>query len=90
MKGDNFLKTWEEIKANISSLSEEEKEEVEIISNMVARIIEKRIELGLTQEELADLAGLEQSVLAKLETLRYAPSHDTIRKIFKVLDSIKK
>jgi DNA-binding XRE family transcriptional regulator len=45
------------------------------------RISEERTKAGLTQEELAQSAGLPQSHISRLETGKHSPSHATIEKI---------
>lgn len=49
-----------------------------------------RKRLGLTQSELAKLAGVSQSLIAKLESGRIDPSFTKVRKILDVLESINK
>jgi len=50
----------------------------------------KRIELGLTQAELAKAAGLSQGLIAKIESGKVDPRMSTIRKIVNVLDAAEK
>lgn len=40
-----------------------------------------RARRGLTQRDLADLAGMTESKVAKLETLRQRPTPDELRRI---------
>lgn len=49
------------------------------------RIREFRTRAGLTQEKLAERAGLPQSHISKLENRKHSPSHLTIQKIAKAL-----
>ena len=49
-----------------------------------------RKRLGLTQSELAKLAGVSQSLIAKLESRRIDPSFTKVRKILDVLESLNK
>lgn len=44
-------------------------------------IIRQRQELGLTQEELARLAGIRQETICRLESGKHAPTKGTIAKI---------
>jgi len=41
---------------------------------------------GLTQEKLAELAGVHEKHISKLELGTYKPSFDTLNKIFKALN----
>ena len=82
------MKTWNDYKEHASAMSLEAKadmEEASALALFVTQIIQRRNELGLTQRELATLAGLPQSSIARIETLRTVPSLDTIIKIVKPL-----
>ncbi|MGC8995064.1 MAG: CBS domain-containing protein [Thermoplasmata archaeon] len=46
-----------------------------------------RIKIGLTQKQLADLVGLSQSYIARLEKGDINPTYENIRKIYSVLES---
>lgn len=79
------MKSWNDIKNSIGSLKIEEKEEIEIISNLVSVIIKRRIEMGLSQRDLAALTGIKQPAIARFETLGSIPKLDTLIKILKAL-----
>lgn len=50
------------------------------------RIQQRREQLGLTQEELADASGLRQSIISRLERgTRKNPSADTVRRLARAL-----
>ncbi len=49
----------------------------------------RRKELGLTQSKLAGLAGVSQSIIAKIESGSVDPSYSIVRKLFTALDSLK-
>lgn len=85
MNGVIKVKNWEEVKNNVKSMEPEEKEEIEIVSKLVAEIIERRLELGLSQRDLAALSGVKQPAIARFETLGTIPRLDTLIKIMKVL-----
>ena len=48
---------------------------------LIAQIIERRIKNGLTQAQLADLAGTKQSAISRLESGGYNPTLDFLQKI---------
>jgi DNA-binding XRE family transcriptional regulator len=55
---------------------------LEFIGVSIARdIINERTALGLTQQELAKLAGIRQETLSRLETGKHAPNVRTVDKI---------
>lgn len=51
-------------------------------------IKEIRKKYGLTQSELAKLADVSQSLIAKIESSRIDPTYTKIRKIFDAIDSL--
>ncbi|WP_241773023.1 helix-turn-helix transcriptional regulator [Erythrobacter sp. SG61-1L] len=44
-----------------------------------------RTERGLSQEALADLAGIDRTYVSSLERKRYSPSLDMVEKLAQVL-----
>ncbi len=52
-------------------------------------IQKKRRKLGLRQAELAKLAGVSQSLIAKLESGRVSPSYENARAIFEALERLE-
>lgn len=52
-------------------------------------IARRRKELTLTQTKLAALAGVSQSIIAKIESGSVDPSYSIVRKLFAALDSLK-
>jgi predicted transcriptional regulator len=53
-------------------------------------ISERRRRLGLTQSHLADLAGVSQSYIAKLEAGNIEPSYLKVKSIIEALDKLEK
>jgi len=52
---------------------------------MAMRVKEWRERRGLTQEQLAEKAGISRGFLARLETARHDPKLSTLEKIAKAL-----
>ncbi len=50
----------------------------------------RRISLGLTQNELAKLAGVSQPLIARIEAGNIDPRLSTIKKIFDTLESVER
>jgi len=50
----------------------------------------RRKSLGLSQKELALLAGVSQSMIAKVEALKISPSYERTKKIFDVLEDLER
>ena len=75
------MKTWEQARQDITSISEAEKQEIRQMAQLVARIIERRQALGLTQKQLAERAGLKQAAVARLESATTMPRVDTLLRV---------
>ena len=73
---------WKDLKNEISSLSAEEKSELELMA-MLAMV---RKQKKLTQAELAEKANVTQAQVARVENLTYSPSLNTLTRILKGLD----
>jgi DNA-binding XRE family transcriptional regulator len=69
---------WAEIKKTITSIPDTEKKYLENLSELVVKIIERRKELNLSQLELAEISGLKQPAIARLENARSIPRMDTV------------
>ena len=52
-------------------------------------IPERRRKLGLTQSQLAELAGVSQSYIAKLEAGNIEPSYTKVKALFEALDRLE-
>lgn len=53
------------------------------------RIRELRTRLGLTQHQLAKLAGVSQSLIAKIESGKINPSFEAVKKIYVALENVR-
>lgn len=56
----------------------------------IAQVQGIRRNLGLTQKELAELAGVSQSLVAKIENNSIDPAYSKVRKIFEALSRFSK
>ena len=54
--------------------------------NDLEKIKYMRQKLGLSQTELANIAGVSQSLITKIERGKIEPSYTLVKKIFSVLD----
>jgi predicted transcriptional regulator len=48
----------------------------------------RRKNLGMTQAELAELSGVSQSMIAKIEAGKLNPTYDNAKKVFNALDRV--
>jgi ribosome-binding protein aMBF1 (putative translation factor) len=63
---------------------------LEYMQVSIARdIIKERRALGLSQERLAELAGLRQETLSRIESGKHSPTVRTVEKIERALQSVK-
>ncbi len=77
---DQFIK-WKEVKNKMSSLTEKEKKEVDIMAEIISSIIKRRHELGISQRELEKLTGVRQEAICRIENMKNAPQLDTLLNI---------
>lgn len=77
--------TWDEYKNDIKSIDADAKEiieEAETKSAIITAMISRRNDLGISQRELAELCGIPQSSVARIESNKTMPKLDTLIKIF--------
>ena len=75
------MSEWSELVGGLQSVSESEKQRIKMMARLVESIVDRRKELGLTQEEVALRAGIRQSAVARLEGGGAIPRLDTLVKI---------
>jgi ribosome-binding protein aMBF1 (putative translation factor) len=68
---------WKDIKNNMTSLSEDEKTEVDLLSEIISAIVERRQELGISQRELEKMTGIKQESICRIENMKNKPQLDT-------------
>ncbi|MBC3797383.1 helix-turn-helix domain-containing protein [Acetobacterium tundrae] len=68
-----------------SFVSDSERAEIEFEVALIGKLIEAREKSGMSQKKLADLTGLKQPAIARLENLKAIPKIDTL---FKLLDPL--
>lgn len=73
---------WTDVKQDISSISQEDKNLIELTA-LLASI---RREKNITQKELAEKVQVSQAQIARVESFSYAPTLKTITKIANGLD----
>ena len=66
-------------------INEEMKAEIDLEVSLIGKLIEAREQKGITQAKLAELTGLKQSAIARLETMSTTPKIDTMLKLLKPL-----
>ncbi|ACL19496.1 transcriptional regulator, XRE family [Desulfitobacterium hafniense DCB-2] len=76
---------WDDIKKNLSSLTQEDKDEIDFQVKLIGEILAARKEKGITQAELDSLCGVKQTHIARIENNNTDPQLSTIFKILRPL-----
>ncbi len=76
------MRTWENYKKETNN---QDIEVVETLALIISKIIERRNELGYSQRQLADICGLPQSSVARIEACIVKPNVETLIRIMKPL-----
>ena len=79
--GTNFNDLWNDP----TFITDEEKDKIDFEVALIGKLIEARESRGLSQKQLADLCGLKQSAISRLERLGVTPQINTLVKILKPL-----
>ena len=64
-------------------LLEQDKETIDLEYNLICDFIKLRHELGLTQQQMADEAGVVRELISILETRKKSPQITTLIKLLK-------
>ena len=68
-----------------STLTQTEKDEIQLKISLVGKLIEAREQKGISQKRLAEMSGLKQPAIARLERMQATPQIDTLFKVLKPL-----
>ncbi len=82
------MRTWEAYKKHVRSMSPEDKkdmEQIEELTAIVAAMIRKRTEMGISQRKLAEICSVPQSSVARIEAMKTTPKLDTLLKLMQPL-----
>ena len=82
------MRTWDDYKNHVKEIDDAAKKEIEEMEDLaliVSAIIEKRKAMGLSQRELAELCGIPQSSVARIETCKTTPNVETLIKLLQPL-----
>lgn len=75
------INTFAEYIADETRVSETERELINFQVALIGKMIEAREERGLSQRELADLSGVKQPAIARMESMKSTPQIDTLLRI---------
>lgn len=74
-------KTFQEYFNDDSRISPEMREKVDFEVALIGKMIEAREKKGISQRKLAELSGVKQPAIARLESMKATPQIDTILKL---------
>ena len=82
------MKTWNDYKEHVKKIdpaSGRDLAEIEEQAKIISAVIEQRNALGLSQRDLAEICGIPQSSVARIESFQTTPNLSTLLKIFRAL-----
>lgn len=68
-----------------TKVSPADKAQIEFETELIGKLIEAREAKGLSQRDLAELSGVKQPAIARLESMKSTPQIDTLFKILQPL-----
>lgn len=74
-------KTFNEMFNDDSIVSPNERAQINFQVSLIGKMIEAREQKGLSQRDLAELSGVRQPAIARLESMKSTPQIDTLFKI---------
>jgi len=81
MERTKVIDTLSDYMNDETRVSPAERERINFEISLIGKMIEAREEKGLSQRELADLSGIKQPAIARLESLKATPKIDTLFKV---------
>lgn len=74
------MKTWDEFRKELDITTEDENQ-IQFEKELILTMIKIREEKGLTQAQLAQMCGVKQPVIARMETATHSPRIDSLLKV---------
>ena len=84
MKGTNYT-TFDDVLNDNSLLSAVQRDAINFEISLIGKLIEAREKRGLSQKQLAELTGMKQPAIARLESMKATPQIDTLFRILQPL-----
>jgi len=81
MSKNKVINTYNDYINDDSRVSPVEKELINFEVSIIGKMIEAREEKGLSQRELAEISGVKQPAIARLESMKATPQIDTLFKV---------
>ena len=80
INGEQF-RTFSDYMNDEAKVPPAEKNRIEFEAELIGKLIEAREEKGLSQRGLAELSGMKQPQIARLESMKSTPQLDTLFKV---------
>lgn len=81
MRDKKIIDTFSDYMNDETRVSSTDKERINFEIALIGKMIEAREEKGLSQRELAEISGVKQPAIARLESMKATPQIDTLFKI---------
>ena len=81
MENKNQIKTIDDYMNDETRVTPAERERIHFEATLIGKMIKAREERGFSQRELAEIAGIKQPAIARLESLKATPKIDTLLKV---------
>ena len=81
MTGEKVINTFSDYLYDETRVSPAERERIGFEISLIGKMIEARESKGLSQRELAEISGVKQPAIARLEGMKATPQIDTLFKL---------
>jgi len=81
MENAKIIDTFSDYMNDETRVSPVERERINFEISLIGKMIEAREKRGLSQRELAEISGVKQPAIARLENLKATPQIDTLFKV---------
>lgn len=75
------INTFADYMADGTRVNLVEKEKINFEVSLIGKMIEARESKGMSQRELAELSGVKQPAIARIESMKATPQIDTLLKV---------
>ena len=83
--GNDEYTEFDDLYNDSEYMTESERTMIDFEVTLIGKMIEAREERGLSQRQLAELVGIKQPAIARLESMKNMPQIDTLLRILKPL-----
>ncbi len=81
MANEKVINTITDYMNDETRVTPAERERINFEVSLIGKMIQAREEKGLSQRELAEISGVKQPAIARLESLKATPQIDTLFKV---------